>query len=160
MAIYMEFEGIKGDTTAESHTDWITVHSAQFGVGRGISTPVGAADNREASTCSVSEFVVTKTMDIASGPIWAELVKNTDGKNITIEFVSTSGGATNKYMYFKMENALVSGMSFSTSGDRPTESVTLNFTKIESKFEKQDKTGTVASGGSGVTYDLALAKTV
>lgn len=160
MAIFMEYDGggIKGDATAESHTDWITLQSFQFGVGRGIASPVGSAENREASTASVSEIVVTKSMDAASGPLWQELVKNTTGKPVTIDFTSTSGGADNTFMYVKLENTLVSGMSFSSGGDRPSESLSLNFTKIETKYMVQAKEGTDATGGSAITYDIALSK--
>jgi type VI secretion system secreted protein Hcp len=158
MAIFMEYQGIPGDSTAASHTAWITLNSVQFGVGRGISTPVGSAENREASTCSVSEITVTKLLDAGSGPLWQELVKNTDGKDVTIDFTSTSGGADNTFMYVKLTNTLVSGMSFSSGGDRPSESVSLNFTKIETKYLEQAFTGTDATGGSVITYDLALSK--
>ena len=158
MAIYMEYQGVPGDATAESHTAWITLSSCQWGIGRGISTPVGSAENREASTCSVSEITVTKMLDAASGPLWQELVKNTDGKDVTIDFTSTSAGADNTFMYIKLTNTLVSGMSFSSGGDRPMESVSLNFTKIETKYLEQALTGTDATGGSVITYDLALSK--
>ncbi|MBX3503511.1 MAG: type VI secretion system tube protein Hcp [Alphaproteobacteria bacterium] len=160
MAIYMEYDGggVAGDSTAESHTNWITLQSCQWGIGRGISTPVGSAENREASTCNVSEIVVTKMLDSASGPLWQELVKNTDGKDVTIDFTSTSGGADNTFMYIKLTNTLVSGMSFSSGGDRPHESLSLNFTKIETKYLEQAFTGTDATGGSVITYDLALSK--
>lgn len=160
MAIYMEYDGgnIKGDATADSHKDWITLNSCQFGIGRGISTPVGSAENREASTASVSEITVTKSMDAASGPLWQELVKNTSGKDVTIDFTSTSGGADNTFMYVKLTNTLVSGMSFSSAGDRPSESLSLNFTKIETKFMEQKQGGTDATGGAVVTFDLALSK--
>lgn len=160
MAIFMEYEGVKGDATAESHVDWITLNSCQFGVGRGISTPVGSAENREASSVSVSEITVSKVMDIASGPLWQELVKNTNGKDVTIDFTSTAAGGDNTFMFVKLTNTLVSGMSFSSGGDRPSESVSLNFTKVEIKYMEQAVGGTEATGGSGVTYDLALSKTV
>jgi type VI secretion system secreted protein Hcp len=161
MAIFMEYDGgsIKGDATADSHLDWVSLTSCQFGVGRGISTPVGSAKNREASTASVSEIVVTKPMDAASGPLWRELVANTSGKPVTIDFTSTSGGADNTYMYIKLENTLVSGMSFSSGGDRPLESLSLNFTKIETKYMVQAQSGTGATGGSAVTFDIAKSKT-
>ena len=160
MAIFMEYDGggIKGDATAESHTDWITLQSCQFGVGRGIATPTGSAENREASTASVSEVTVTKSMDAASGPLWQELVKNTSGKDVTIDFTSTSAGGDNTYMYMKLTNTLVSGMSFSSGGDRPMESLSMNFTKIETKYMVQAKEGTDATGGSVVTFDIALSK--
>ena len=54
MAIYMQYPNIPGAVTEEGHKGWIEINSFQWGVGRGISTPVGRAENREASMPSVS----------------------------------------------------------------------------------------------------------
>lgn len=37
MAIYIEYEGIKGNTTADGYKDHLTVSSLQFGVGKVIT---------------------------------------------------------------------------------------------------------------------------
>ena len=149
----MEYQGIKGDRPVAHRLDHAS--SAQFGMPRHLHAD-RRADNREASTCSVSEITVTKMLDAASGPLWNELVKNTDGKDVTIDFTSTSAGADNTFMYVKLTNTLVSGMSFSSGGDRPSESVSLNFTKIETKYLEQAFSGTSATGGSVITYDTAV----
>ena len=46
MAIYVEYEGIKGNVTADGYKDHISVQSLQFGVGRGISMEPGNLSNR------------------------------------------------------------------------------------------------------------------
>ena len=66
MPIFMHYDGIDGNVTAKGYEKWIEVQSFQFGSGRGISTPTGGSENREASAPSVSEVVVTKLMDKAS----------------------------------------------------------------------------------------------
>lgn len=162
MAIYMEYDGgsIKGDATADGHKDWITLTSCQFGVGRGISTPTGSAQERESTNANVSEIVVTKLMDCASGPLWQECCLNTKGVNVTIDFTSTSSGAVNTFMYIKLEKTLVSSYAMSSGGDRPMESLSLNYVKIETKYAAQVQGGTTANGGSAVIYDIGLAKVV
>jgi len=72
MAIYMNYNGkkIKGNVTATGYEDWIELDSIQFGVGRGISMEVGNMANREATRPSLSEVVVTKMMDNASGGLF------------------------------------------------------------------------------------------
>jgi type VI secretion system secreted protein Hcp len=55
MPIYVQYAGIKGNVTEKGHTDWVAVNSFQFGVGRGIGSPVGKAANRESSAPSISE---------------------------------------------------------------------------------------------------------
>ena len=43
MAIYMDFDGIKGDVTTADYKGWIELNSFQFGVSRGVSS--GADDD-------------------------------------------------------------------------------------------------------------------
>lgn len=156
MAIYMKLGDIKGDVTHESYKEWIECHSFQFGVGRGIGTPVGAAANREASAPSISEVVVTKSMDGASPKIFEHSLSGAEGVKCEIAMVGTGDPGTEICRY-KLDKTLVSGYSLSSGGDRPTESVSLNFTKVEYEMIELDasnKTGTPVR----VTYDLATAK--
>ena len=156
MAIYLKYGSIKGDATHQDHKDWIDCQSLQFGVGRAVSTPVGSAKNREASEPSVSEVTITKLVDAASTYLFEESVVGNDGKDLEVHLVATgSPGVT--YATFKMSNALVSGYSISTGGDRPTELVSFNFTKIEFKNTPMDDKGKLGSPVVA-SYDLVTTK--
>lgn len=159
MAIYLKFKdgSIKGNVTAEGHNDgWIELHSFQFGVGRGIGSPVGKASNREASEPSVSEVTVTKTTDETSPLLFQEAVIG-KSKDVIIHFVRTSADKLETYLEYTLTNTLVSGFSLSSGGDAPSESVSLNFTKVEVKytpFDDKHAAGTPVPAG----YDMATAK--
>jgi len=156
MAIYLKYEGIDGEATHDKHQKWIEVQSLQFGTGRGISTPAGATANREASQPSISEVVISKTLDASSSKLFTESVTGNVGKKVEIHLVST-GNPGNTYVEYVLTNALISGYSVSSGGDRPSESVSINFTKVEFKFTPYDiknKAGTPVT----VNYDLASAK--
>lgn len=156
MAIYLKYEGIEGEATHDKHQKWIDVSSLQFGIGRGISTPSGSTANREASEPSVSEVVITKAMDGASPKLFTESATGAVGKKVEIHLVST-GSPGNTYVEYILTNSLISGYSVSSGGDRPTESVSINFTKMEYKFipyDDKNKAGTPVS----VSYDLASTK--
>lgn len=159
MAIYMNWDGVKGDATSAGHKDWIVLSSVQWGVGRGISQRTGSMEGREAGVPSVSEIVVTKEMDAASGPAWQQALIGQEGKTVRIDFVSTSKGSENIFMFMELTNTLCSGHSFSSGGGRPSESVSLNCTKIEVKYMEQGSTGSNATGGSGIIYNIADAQT-
>ena len=155
MAIYLKIAGIDGDATHKGHEKWIDVQSFQWGVGRGISTPVGSAAKREASEPSVSEVTITKSMDSSSVKLFQEATTGS-AKDYKIDFVST-GDPGDLYLQVELTNTLISGYSISSGGDRPTESVSLNFTKVQFKyvdFDQNHKPGTPVIGG----YDLATAK--
>jgi type VI secretion system secreted protein Hcp len=155
MAIYVKYGSIKGNSTHQEHKDWLDISSMQFGVGRAISTPVGSTQNREASEPSVSEINLTKLMDESSVDLFQESCTSHDGKDCTIHLVST-GSPGRTYAEYKLTNALVSSYSMSTGGDRPDETISINFTKIEFKHIAYDEKGSGTPKTSH--YDLTTTK--
>lgn len=160
MPIYMNYDSlaITGDVTAEGHETWIELNSLQWGVGRGISSPTGGSADRESSAPSVSEIVCTKHTDSASVKLLDESLQG-EGKTVIIDFVKTDKGKLEVYMTYTLTNTMISGYSLSSGGDRPSESLSLNFTKVEFKntpMKSANETGSPET----VTYDLALAKVV
>jgi type VI secretion system secreted protein Hcp len=156
--IYMNYNDIKGDVSAEGHENWIEVHSFQWGVGRGISSPTGASADRESSAPSISEIVVTKSTDLSSPKLLDEALQG-EGQKVVIDFVKTDKGKLEVYMTYTLEDCMISGYSLSSGGDRPSESLSLNFTKVEFKnVAMKDKND--AGEPESVTYDLALGKIV
>ena len=156
MAIYLKYEGIDGEATHDTHKKWIDVQSLSFGTGRGISTPAGSTANREASEPNISEVVISKLLDGSSPKLFTESVTGTAGKKVEIHLVST-GNPGNTYVEYVLTNALISGYSVSSGGDRPSESLSINFTKIEFKFipyDSNNKAGTPVT----VSYDLSTTK--
>jgi type VI secretion system secreted protein Hcp len=160
MPIYMNYDSlaIKGDVTEESHKHWIELGSFQWGVGRGISAPTGAAADRESSAPSISEITVTKQQDAGSAKILNESLQG-EGKTVIIDFTKTDKGKLTTYLTFTLTNTMISGYSISSGGDRPSESLSLNFTKVELKSTPSDAAGATGSPET-VTYDLALAKVI
>ena len=158
MPIYMQYEKIEGDVTSASHEKWIELHSFQWGVGRGISSKTGRGADREASAPSISEITVTKSQDKSTTKLLDEALQG-EGKKIQIDFVKTDGKKLETYMFYKLTEAMISGYSISSGGDRPSESLSLNFTKIEYKAIDMDAANKGA-GSASVTYDIAAAKVV
>lgn len=158
MSIFVKFDGIDGDATEEGHKAWISVDSFQFGVGRGISTPVGDAARREASAPSVSEITLSKRMDKASLKLWESSLVGNAGKTVKIDITTTGDkGKLTVLAQYELTNCLVSGYSVSSGGEAPSESISLNFTKVMFNFKGADITNK-SGGGGGNTYDLAAAK--
>jgi len=152
----MKFEGVKGDVTAEGYTDWIEVNSFQWGLGRGISTPVGGTKDREATAPSVSEVVITKNSDVATTGLMQKALTG-DGAKVTFDFCKTDKDKLTKYYEFELQNTLISGFSLNSGGERPTESISLNFTNImfsNTELTEKNDPGTT----SRVSYDMSKGK--
>lgn len=158
MPIFMHYEGIDGNVTAKGFEKWIEVNSFQFGAGRGISTPTGGAENREASAASVSEVTVSRAMDKASPKLFEAGLIGDAGKTVKIVMTRT-GKELKELCIYKFENTLVSGYSVSSGGDTPTESLSLNFTKFEYSYTGADTTGADATKMK-VGYDIGKATTM
>ena len=156
MAIFMKYGDIKGEVTAEGYKDWIELNSFQFGSGRGISAGVGGGSKREASAPSLAEVVVTKTMDVASPLLFKESLAG-KGVDVKIDLTRTdNNGKHVAYQKYVLSDTLVSGYSVSSGGDRPSESVSLNYTKIDSEYLAVDsKFGSKTTGH--IVYDLSTA---
>lgn len=155
MPIYMNYNDIKGDATADGHEGWIELNSFQWGVGRGISSPTGGSADRESSAPSVSEITVSKATDNASPKLLNEALQG-EGVKVVIDFCKTDKSKLEVYMTYTLTDSMVSGYSLSSGGDRPTESLSLNFTKIEYKNIPQSIKGETGTPET-VTYDLGKA---
>ena len=62
------------------------------------------------------------------------------------------------YAEYKLTNCMISGYSLSSGGDRPSESLSINFTKIEYSFKEYGSDNAVTDSPR-VSYDLAIAVT-
>ncbi len=158
MAIYLEYEGIKGNVTADGYKDHIAVESVQFGVGRGISMEAGNLSNRESTRPSLSEITLTKAADNSVTAIFKEAVTGSAGKKVVIKFVRTGADKVQEYMDYTLENCLVSNYSISASAEgEPMESISLSYSKIMINYSDFDKTNK-SGNPQRVGYDLESAK--
>jgi len=157
MAIYLKLgPSVKGAVTAEGYAGWVECGSLQFGVGKGISTPVGSAADRDCSTASVSEVTVSKEMDPSSIALFKLAVAGSDkAAKLEIHVLKSDGKKIVPFVQYEFENSLVSGYSVSSGGDRPSESLSFNFTKIQMKYVASDA---AAGEGSPAVAGFDLAK--
>jgi len=159
MPIYMKFGAVQGSVTEEGHKNWIELNSFQFGVGRGISSPTGAQKDRDASAPSFSEITCTKLQDEASLPLLEAAWGGSEAVDVDIHFVRTENKKMDVYLKYKLTDVLISGYSISSGGDRPTESISLNYAKIEFAQDTYDVKNK-SKANKSTTYDLAAGKQV
>jgi type VI secretion system secreted protein Hcp len=157
MAIFMQYgSSIKGNVTTEGFANWIELNSLQWGTGRAMTTPTSKATAREASAPSISEVTVTKQLDPSSNGLFTDAVAGEMNTSCVIAFTTTTAGQTTEFLRYTLTNTGVSGYSVSSGGDRPTESLSLNFTKIEIKYSDMDSKNSGTPNTVG--YDLTTQK--
>lgn len=151
--ILLKIGAINGLSEIPEHDKWVQVDSLQFGVGRAISVSSGGAD-RDTSNPSFSEITVTKSMDISSPDIFAEAVAGSAPDKAEIHFVQTAGTSSKPQVFLKLTlmKPLVSSYSMSSGGERPTESLSINYTKIEYQYDSYS--GDKVTTGTPKKWDL------
>ncbi len=156
MPIYFKMEGITGDATHETHKQWMDIQTMNWNVARNINTLAGASANREASEPAVSEVTLTKISDSSTTKLFQEACTGTRGVEAKIDMVTT-GNPGDTYIEYVLHNALIASYTVGSSGDRPTESITLNFTAMDVSYTP---TGSDNMGVSKMraSYDLSTAK--
>ena len=144
---------IKGTSTVSGHADWITIDSLQMGVGRAISVSGGGSD-RDTSNPSFSEISLSKATDIASADLFMQAVCGKSLGKAEIHFIQT-GGSDKKQQVFltiELEGPIISSYSASSGGERPSETFSINFTKISYKYDSF--TGDSVVTGTAKKWDL------
>jgi len=156
MPIYLQIDGIQGDATHEQHKKWMDIEVIHWNVARNMKTSAGSAANREASEPTVSEVILTKVSDSSSTKLFQEACSGRTGKQAVIHLVTT-GTPGDTYIEYTLTNTLIASYSVDSNGDRPVETIKLNFTKMEVKYTPYDDSQTPQSPMIA-SYDLATTK--
>jgi type VI secretion system secreted protein Hcp len=155
MAIFMKYGAVTGEARTTGFDGQIELTSFEFGIGRAIASARGTS-TRESSEAGVSEIVVTKLTDGASLKLMEEALYGKLDNKVDITFTRTlTGGGTQAYLKYSLEGCGISGFSSRSGGDRPTESISLNFDKFTKQYGKIGDDLANSSATSG--YDLATA---
>ncbi|MGD8560128.1 MAG: type VI secretion system tube protein Hcp [Gammaproteobacteria bacterium] len=166
MAIYLEYDGIKGNVTSGEYKDQIEISFFNFSVNRSVSMTPGSVANRESGTPQLSEIQLTKPLDNSSPNLFNASVAAAQGKTAKLHFVRTADGQSVEFMTYELSDCVVSGYSISAEGgdataeaNPPIENLTLSFTKLivsHTQYDKTNKVGQPVRSG----YDLAEAKAI
>jgi len=144
--IYMNCPNFTKGGESSKGRDWIELQSFSFGSSNS-STIGSATGGAGAGKVKFNEFTIKKTTDSASPNFFKA---STTGKrdNCTVEMDRGHTSEQQPYMTFEFHDVLVSSyQSGGHGGFQPSESISLNFTKIEYKNRVDHGTGGTTTGG-------------
>jgi type VI secretion system secreted protein Hcp len=133
MAIFMNYDGIKGDATEDNHPEWIQCNSASFAAFREAKTNVGQGGSRQGKNVSLSEITITKKMDAASPHLFLQSVLGL-GKKVSLHITRSGEGKHTNYLETVLSHCCVTNYGINSDGASHSEVLTLNFLKIEMKY--------------------------
>ena len=138
MAIFMEFEGIEGNVTAEGFAKQIQLESMQWGAGRALTMETGRMSNREATRPSLSEVSVTKLLDKATPMIFEQSCIGKEGRKVIIRLAHTND-ELETYIEYTLTDCLIASYSVSAAGDAdPMENISLSYSSLEINYIDQN----------------------
>ncbi len=154
--IILEIKDMKGNCHIDGHKDQIEVHSFGHSVALPLSMDVSNTE-RTTGKPMFSEMNFSKTMDQATPALYAAC---TEGKKLGDAIIHIGRNENGKYMSlmkYVLSNAMVSNINTSGGGGQPSDSFSLNFTKITSEYTQQNPDST-KKGTATFGWDLETNK--
>lgn len=149
---------IKGNCQVTGYTDKIVLLSYSHSVAMPLQGDV-ANTERTAGRPIISEFSFSKMTDLATTEIYQFCVKGTPIPlaKLHVGRIEGSTGAYMSLLEYEFSNVLISNISTSGGGGVPSDSFSINFTKVTCEY-KQQESSSAAKGTAAWGWDLETVK--
>jgi type VI secretion system secreted protein Hcp len=130
--VYLQIEGIKGESTDEKHKDWIEVMSVTWGNEQPTAGTISTAGGNTTGRASFAPVHFTKLVDLASPKLMDLAAQGKTIPKAVLQFYRAAGGNPVKYCELILENVLLSTTKKSCAGTGLlVDQFTLHYTKIK-----------------------------
>jgi type VI secretion system secreted protein Hcp len=141
--VYLQMDGIKGESTDDKHKHWIEVVNVTGSVYQPRAAIVSTAGGHTTGRAELSNITFKKLADLSSPILKQHSAMGKTLPKAVFEFMRADGdGKPICYYKIILENVMVSGITFdSGSGGTITEQVHLAYSKIKWEYVKQSVRG-------------------
>lgn len=159
--VYLQIDGIKGESTDDSHEGWIECSSVHWGIRQPKSATASTGGGHTAERAELTEIVFNKIADIASPILMQTCASGRTVPKAKLEFMRADGhGVRIKYFEIELENVLIGEIRPGIDpGELLSEHVSLKFSKVKWKYTRQKVSGGAGGNTSG-GWDLATNRIV
>lgn len=149
--VYLQIDGIKGESTDEKHKDWIECAAVHWSITQPKSACSSSSGGHTAERCELSDILLRKVADMSSPILMQTCAMGKTIPKAKFEFMRADGqGVPIKYFEIELENVLIGQVTPSIEeGNILTESVGLKFSKIKWKYTQQKVGGGIGGNTAG-----------
>lgn len=157
--VYLQIDGIKGESADEKHKDWIECSSVHWGVMQPKSATASTGGGHTAERAELNDILFTKLADMSSPILMQTCAAGKTIPKARLEFMRADGqGERIKYFEIELDNVLICMVRPGVEpGDIMKENVGLKFSKVRWKYTQQ-KIGGGSGGNTAGGWDLASNK--
>jgi type VI secretion system secreted protein Hcp len=144
--MFLEIEGIPGESSDDAHKEWIEVLSYSLGVSQPVSV-ASRTGGRTGGRADFADLTVEKTLDAATPDLSIYCAKGTHIPSIVLELCLATGDK-HTFMKYELTDSVVTSVTpgGSQSDDiKPTETVTFAYGKIKWEYTPIDHEGNPGS---------------
>ena len=128
---YVKFGDFEGEATDSKHKGWSIMHSLSAPLTR--ATGGFEQSERGGGATAVGQVTVVKDLDAATVKIQKACVSGQKLSKVTIDLCTMTGGATQAYLSYELEDAIVTAYDLEEPTDakslQPTERVSFTYGK-------------------------------
>ena len=140
MPIYMKIDGVDGESESPGFPGFFDIFVTSWGVDREVAGVFGGGGGA-GTRPNLSDISITKPAAKGSPKLFLACCSGAHIPTAEIIYTAGSPGAEVKYLVIRMEEAIISGWNSSGDGGAvPTESLSLNFAKIDWEYTAMDGT--------------------
>jgi type VI secretion system secreted protein Hcp len=156
--VYLQIDGIKGESADSKHKEWIEVSNVDWHVHQPRAMAISSSGHT-AGRAELSEISFKKLADLSSPLLQQTCAAGKTIPKAKFEFMRADGnGEPIKYYSVELENVMISSVAPSSGdGGVLTERVSLAFSKIKWSYTQQKIAGG-ASGNTSGGWDSAANK--
>lgn len=154
--VYLQIDGIKGESTDDKHKDWIECVAVRWGILQPRSATASTGGGHTAERADLKAVSFQKMADLSSPILMQHCAMGKTISKARFEFMRADGqGMPIKYFEIELENVLIGGIEPSIEpGTILDEHVSLKFSKVKWRYTQQ-KIGGGAGGSTVGGWDLS-----
>lgn len=155
--VYLQIDGIKGESMDDRHKDWIECTSVQWNMTQPKSATASTGGGHTAERAELDDIRLQKLSDLSSPILMQTCVMGRTIPKAKFEFLRADGqGERVKYFEIELENVLIGQVTpVVHEGSILSETVALKFSKVKWRYTQQ-KVGGGAGGNTTGGWDLAI----